>query len=299
MAKQPRTLAGRVVAITGGARGIGRATATAMRAEGMKVAIGDLDHGLAQRAAEEIGGGTAAFELNVTDRASFERFIDGVEEQLGPLDVLVNNAGIMPVGPFVEEDDASARRQIDINVHGVLYGMKIVLPRFLARGSGHVVNLASMAGKAGFPGAATYSGTKHFVVGVSEAVRQELRGTSVEISCVMPALVRTELTSGVTMEARAVKTVTPEEVAAEIVDALKAPRFDVYVPRSVGRITQATLLLPRRGREAIARALKADRVLTQIDAGARRAYELRAAQSEPGLEPGDQPKQLTETTQSS
>jgi hypothetical protein len=84
-------------------------------------------------------------------------------------------------------------------------------------------------------------------------------------------------------------------VAAGIVAALKAPRFDVFVPRSVGRITHATLLLPRRGREAVARALKADRVLTQVDAGARRAYEVRAAQSEPGLEPADAPKQLTET----
>jgi NADP-dependent 3-hydroxy acid dehydrogenase YdfG len=295
MARQPRNLVGRVAAVTGGARGIGRATARALVAEGMKVAIGDLDLPLAQEAAQEIGGGAVAFELNVTDRASFERFVDGVEEQLGPLDVLVNNAGIMPLGPFVDEDDATAKRQIDINVHGVLYGMKIALPRFLDRGRGHLVNLASMAGKAGLPGAATYCGTKHFVVGVSEAVRQELRDTPIEVSCVMPAIVRTELTSGVNVEARAVKPVEADDVAAEIVAALKAPRFDVYVPRSAGRIAQATLLLPRRGREAIARALKADQVLTRIDPAARRAYELRAAQSGPGLEPGEQPKQLTET----
>ena len=91
--------------------------------------------------------------------------------------MLVNNAGIMPLGQFVEEDDATARRMVDINVHGVIYGMKLALPRMQRRGSGHIVNLASQAGKGGFPGGATYCGTKHFVVGVSEAVRAELRDT--------------------------------------------------------------------------------------------------------------------------
>src|SRR5690242_3554873 len=106
MAKQPRSLAGRVVAITGAARGIGRATAVALAREGAVVAIGDLDLDLAQRAADEIGPRATAFGLDVTDRGSFEDFIAAVEERLGPVDVLVNNAGIMALGPFVEETDA-------------------------------------------------------------------------------------------------------------------------------------------------------------------------------------------------
>ena len=114
----------------------------------------------------------------------------------------------------------------------------------------------------------------------------------------MPAIVNTELTSGMT-ESRGVKKVEPEDVAAEIVDALKIPRFDVYVPRAVGRIGVAMNLLPRSGREAVARALKADQVLLRFDHNERRAYELRASNSEPGLEPGDQPAQLTETTNGS
>ena len=285
-----RPLSGKVVAITGGARGIGLATARACAARGMKVAIGDLDLAEAERAAESVPG-AIALPLDVTKRESFEAFLDDVDARLGPVDVLVNNAGIMPLGPFVDEDDASTTRMIDINVHGVLHGMKLVLPRFQARGTGHLVNVASTAGKAGFPGGATYCGTKHFVVGVSEAVRAELRGSSIEVSCVMPAVVNTELADGL-QQSRGVKKIEPEDVAAEIVSALEQPRFDVFVPRSIGPLSQVMSALPRRGREAVGRALRTDKVLAGADPNARRGYELRAAHSEPGLEPGDEVKQL-------
>src|SRR3954453_4841793 len=105
MAKERRSLSGKVVAITGGARGIGKATAAALVGKGCRVAIGDLDLELAEQAAGELGGGTVALQLDVTDRASFAGFLDEAERQLGPLDVLVNTAGIMPVTPIVEESD--------------------------------------------------------------------------------------------------------------------------------------------------------------------------------------------------
>jgi NADP-dependent 3-hydroxy acid dehydrogenase YdfG len=293
MAKQPRILAGQVAAITGAARGIGRATAEAFLAEGMKVAIGDLDLETAERTAAELGRGTIALPLNVTDRASVKAFIDAAEEQLGPVDVLVNNAGIMQIGrPIWEEDDATTQRMIDINVNGVMHGVKEVVPRMLERGRGHVVNIASTAGKGGFPGGGTYCGTKHYVVGLSEALRAELRDTGVEVSCVMPVVVKTELAAGL-QETRGVKHIEPRDVADEIVSALKEARFDVYVPRSVAAITRVMHVLPRGGREALSRALKADKVLAQVDEGRRRAYELRASRSEPGLEPGEAQKQLT------
>jgi NADP-dependent 3-hydroxy acid dehydrogenase YdfG len=276
MAKQPKNLSGKVAAITGGARGIGLATAKAMTAKGMRISIGDLDAELAEKAAEELGGGAIASELDVTDRESFERFVDETERSLGPLDVLVNNAGIMPVGPFLEESDETALRQIDINVHGVIYGMKIAIPRMLQRGSGHVVNLASAAGKGGFPGIATYCASKHAVVGVSEAVRGELRDTGVELSVIMPTFVNTELISGA-QKARFVKVPEPEDVADAIVDAIEHERFDVFVPRETAGINKFMQLLPRRGREAVARMLKADTVLTEIDEGERAAYEQRIA----------------------
>ena len=158
-------------------------------------------------------------------------FLDVIEERLGPLDVLVNNAGIMHLGPLVDEDDASTRRQVDINVHGVLHGIKEALPRMTARGSGHVVNMASTAGRGGFAGAATYSGTKHFVVGASEAVRFELRGSAVELSCILPVVVQTELAAGVS-KARFVDHLEPEDVAEAVVRTLRSPRFEVFVPRT-------------------------------------------------------------------
>jgi len=295
MAKQPRVLTGKVAAITGGARGIGKETARQFVQEGMRVAIGDLDLELAKQTAQELGPNVVAFPLNVTERSSFKAFLDDTEETLGPIDVLVNNAGIMQLGRFLEEDDATTQRQIDINVNGVLWGMKEVLPRFLARNTGHLVNIASTAGKAGFPGGATYCGTKHFVVGVSEAVRAEVRETPIEVSCVMPVVVKTELASGL-QPTRGVKHIEPGDVAAEIVRALKFPKFDVFVPREIQAITTAMNVLPRRGREAIGRALKADKVLDQRDDATRRAYELRASNSQPGLEPGAEAKQLTEST---
>jgi NAD(P)-dependent dehydrogenase (short-subunit alcohol dehydrogenase family) len=287
MAKQRRSLGGRVVAITGGARGIGKATATALVRKGCRVAIGDLDLELAEQTAAGLGGGTIALPLDVTDRASFERFLDETERQLGPLDVVINNAGIMPVTPFADETEDSVKRQIDINLHGVITGTQLAIGRMQPRGHGHIVNIASQAGKAGIPGIATYSGTKHAVVGLSEAVRQELRGSGVEVACVMPTVVNTELTSGVGQ--KWVKPVEAEDVANEIVDALEVPRFDVFVPRANGALYKVLTLLPRGAREGLGRLMKIDKLMFEVDHGARRAYEERAAASEPSADDAPAP----------
>jgi NAD(P)-dependent dehydrogenase (short-subunit alcohol dehydrogenase family) len=286
MAKTPRSLNGTVAAVTGGARGIGRATAAALARAGARVAIGDLDGELASREAAAIGRGAIGLPLDVTDTASFEAFLDGVEQQLGPLEVLVNNAGIMALAPFADEDEASAIRQVDINLHGVIRGSKLALRRFSTRGRGHLVNIASSAGKYGAPGGATYSATKHAVVGLSEAIRAETAELpGIEVSCVMPGVVRTELATGL-VETRGVKVVAPEDVAQAIVEALQVPRFDVFVPKEIGRVLWFTQLLPRRLREGMGKAMKADRVLAAADADARKSYELRAAQSDPQLPAG-------------
>jgi NAD(P)-dependent dehydrogenase (short-subunit alcohol dehydrogenase family) len=278
MAKERRSLSGKVVAITGGARGIGRATAAALVRRGCRVAIGDLHLEHAEETAKVLGGGTVALPLDVTDRDSFAAFLAEVERQLGPLDVLINNAGIMPVTKFVEEADDSIRRQIEINVYGVVTGTQLALERLLPRRAGHVVNLASSAGKAGVPGIVTYSGTKHAVVGFTEAVRAELRDSGIDFSYVMPVTVNTALTEGVS-DTRGVKKVEPEEVAEAIVEALETGRVDVYIPRSLKYTVAISGILPRRWREAVASFMGVDKIIAEVPESARRAYEERAAKS--------------------
>jgi NAD(P)-dependent dehydrogenase (short-subunit alcohol dehydrogenase family) len=294
MAKQPRPLVGRTAAITGAARGIGRATAQALLREGMKVAIGDLDLATAEQTARDLGPGALALPLNVTDRSSFASFLDETETQLGPIDVLINNAGIMAVGRFIDEDDLTAARQIDINLGGVILGMKLALERMIPRRRGHIVNISSQAGKFGAPGGATYSATKHAVVGLTEAVRGELRLMGIpeiDVSYVMPVVVNTELGSGL-VRARGIKNLEASDVADAIVEALQLGIVDVWVPKRTKSINRLGVVLPRRAAEGIARALKADRVLMGADAGIRRGYELRAANSRPGLEPDAAPAEL-------
>ncbi len=290
MAKAPRSLAGKVVAITGGARGIGRATAAALIAHGARVAIGDIEAPLAEQTAGELGGGTIGLPLDVTDRTSFEAFLNEVDEQLGPLDVLINNAGIMPIGPFIEESDATAKTMVDINLHGVIIGSKLALQRFLPRGRGHLVNIASAAGKAGFPSGATYCATKHAVVGLSEAIRAEVRDTEIGVSVVMPVVVHTELGSGLP-ETRGFKAVEAEDVANAIVDALQFDRYEVFVPKSTKTLFRLKAVVPARVMEAIALFLKGDQVLAQPDHVARAAYEARMAATIGGHEATEREKQ--------
>ena len=292
MAKAPRSLGGQVVAITGGARGIGRATAAALIAQGARVAIGDIEASLAERTAEELGSGTIGLPLDVTDRDSFDAFLQQVETRLGPLDILVNNAGIMPIGSFAEETDATAHRMVDINLHGVIYGSKLALARFIPRNRGHLVQIASVAGKMGFSGGATYCATKHAVVGLSESIRAEVRDTNIDISVVMPVVVNTELGSGLP-ETRSFKPVQPEDVADAIVEALQTGRFEVFVPRSIGSILRFNAVMPRKWVEAIGRMVKSDQVLAHPHLDRRAAYEARMVETiahaeEPSTEPAEE-----------
>jgi|1186.fasta_scaffold03680_2 NAD(P)-dependent dehydrogenase (short-subunit alcohol dehydrogenase family) len=279
--KQPRSLHGRVAVVTGGGRGIGRALCRALAREGAKLAVGDVDGAAAEEAAAELGG--LGLRVDVTDRPGFSAFLDEVEQRLGPIDVMVNNAGIMPITRLEDEDERSITRQLEINLHAVIHGTREAVRRMRPRSSGHIVNVASIAGRSGVSHLATYCATKHGVVGLSEAVRNELRGSGVEISVVMPGLVSTELTAG-TKPYRGFKLQTPEQVADAIVAALKAPRFDVYVPASLGPTTKVLALLPRRAQDAITRLVKSNEVIERADHAARAAYEARAAASAPAAE---------------
>ena len=141
-------LSGRTIAITGAARGIGHATARAAAAAGMRVAIGDLDGELSERAAAELAGEAVGLELDVRDRDAFAAFLDEVERRLGPIDVLVNNAGVLHLGEFAAEQPEQTERQIAINLTAVLHGSRLALDRFRPRDRGHLVNVASSASPA-------------------------------------------------------------------------------------------------------------------------------------------------------
>jgi NAD(P)-dependent dehydrogenase (short-subunit alcohol dehydrogenase family) len=268
------TLAGRVIAITGAARGIGLATATELIARGARVALGDIDGELAAQAAAKLGSSALGLQVDVTEEKSFAAFIEAVEDAWGSLDVLVNNAGIMPIGGFLDEAPDLARRALDINVSGALIGMKIALPGMVARGRGHVVNMASVAGRSPVPGGITYAATKAAVVSMTESARVEFAGTGVTFTCVMPSFTNTELIAG-TQGTRLVKNVEPEDVGRAIADAIRKPRPDVFVPGALGPIVRTQPLMGRWLRDKVNHLLRADRVFLEVDQVERAAYSQR------------------------
>ncbi|MCK9249510.1 MAG: SDR family oxidoreductase [Solirubrobacteraceae bacterium] len=273
----------RVVAITGAARGIGLATAKAVYATGAKVAIADIDEAGAKAAAASLGDRAFGTFVDVTDFDSFAAFIAATEDALGPVDVLDNNAGIMPIGPFLEETPETAERQLTINVLGVLNGMKAVLPGMLARGRGHIFNTASAAGKTPVPGGLTYAATKAAIVSATETARVEYRNRGIHFTCVMPSFTNTDLIAG-TNGTRFFKNAEPEDVAAAIVDAIENPRPDIYVPGTLKGMFTAQKFVGRGVRDALNRAIKADRTFLEIDRTARAGYENRIAAPEPAKE---------------
>ncbi|WP_025737125.1 SDR family oxidoreductase [Mycobacterium genavense] len=266
---------GKVIVITGGARGIGLATATALHNLGAKVAIGDVDEVKVKESGAALGLDVYG-KLDVTERNSFSEFLDTVERQLGPIDVLVNNAGIMPLGRVGDEPDSVTRRVLDINVFGVILGTKLAIERMVPRKRGHVINVASLAGETYVPGAATYCASKHAVVGFTDAARIEYRSTGVKFSLVMPTFVKTELIAG-TSGAKGIQNAEPSDVADAIVGLVGHPKPRARVTKMAGAIIASQKFLPRPVAEGISRLLGGEQVFTDdVDFEKRKAYESRA-----------------------
>ena len=259
--------------ITGAARGIGEATAELLAAEGATVALGDLDTAVVQADAERIGAGAVGAHLDVTSSDSWAEFLVAVGE-VGPIDVLVNNAGIMPLGSVLKEPESVARAIIDVNVHGIINGTKAVAPGMVDRGQGHIVNVASAVGRVAVADGATYSASKFAAVGFSEATRAELKPHGIDVSVVLPTIVRTELAAGVPT-ARGVGSASAEDVAEVIATAIRTAQPELWVPRWVHGMTKATGVLPRWLQGLIAGVVGADRVLADRDKTQRTAYEQR------------------------
>lgn len=262
------------VAITGAARGIGLATAKAFAALGARTVLGDLDHAAVVRAAAEVSSKAYAFQLDVASQGSFLAFLRRAKETVGPIDVLVNNAGVMPLGPFLEQDDRLDQATLNVNFWGVVHGTKLVLPEMVARGSGHIVNVASMMGKVPVPGAAVYTASKHAVVGFSAALRDELAGTGVTVATVLPSATRTELLTGVPV-GRGMPTASPEQVAAAIISTCSGRIAEFPVPRWLRLYEIIAALAPELLMRKFRHLLHHTRVLTSLDHQKRKQYEDR------------------------
>jgi len=272
------SVAEKVIAITGGARGIGLATATLLHGLGAKVAIGDID-----RSAVREAGSQLALELgrrlDVTDRRSFTDFLDTVEDRLGPVDVLVNNAGVIAVGSAVDEADTTTQRLLDVNIYGVILGTRLAAKRMLPRGHGHIINIASVGSVQPVEGIATYCATKHAVLAYTDTVRMENRGSGVHFSAILPTLTNTEMIAGVG-HARGFKNAEPDDVARAIAGVIAKPKARVFVPRSLGVAVATQRFMPRRVAEAMARASGKGRVFTSdVEVDKRTAYARRTGTS--------------------
>jgi short-subunit dehydrogenase len=269
---------GKTIAITGAARGIGYATAKALLDRGAQVVIGDRDVNALETAVAGLAsaGPVSGYPLDVTDKESFATFLDKARtDGGGQVDVLINNAGVMPIGPFLEHSDQTIRSAIEVNFYGVLNGCRLALPEMALRRSGHVVNIASVAGLVAVPGQALYAGTKFAVVGLTTALADEFAPHGVEVSCVMPTFTNTELIAG-THTSAAQKPVEPEDIAAAVVKVLNKPTTLVTVPGVLRFVGALTPVLSPRVRRWLSHKLGNDTVFLNFDTQARKSYERRA-----------------------
>jgi 3-oxoacyl-[acyl-carrier protein] reductase len=194
-------LTGRSAIVTGGARGIGRAIAERLVADGAAVLIGDIDKAAGDQAAAEIGRGAVSFPLDVTSESSWEKTVLAASERTGRVDILVNNAGIAGrSAPCWEITLEEWTQLLHIDLTGVFLGCKTVLPGMIANGYGRIVNIASIAGKEGNPNAVPYSAAKSGVLGLTKAVAKEVATKGVLVNAVTPAVIETEILQQVSEE---------------------------------------------------------------------------------------------------
>ena len=198
-------LAGKVALITGGARGIGEATARRFAAEGARVIIADILDDLGEALARTIGKTAAFVHLDVAKRSDWDAAVSATELRFGPISILVNNAGIAGEGAMLtDETDANYERIVGINQSSVFHGIRSVVPSMLRASGGSIVNVSSTAGLVGWPGLGAYSATKHAVVGLTKSAALELGRSGIRVNCIHPGVVDTALTSGVSGDVRGI-----------------------------------------------------------------------------------------------
>jgi short-subunit dehydrogenase len=260
-----------VAVVTGGARGIGRQIASDLLDAGYRVVIGDLDLKRTRATALELGEHCSALRLDVADRRLISKVVAEVESSVGPIALWVNNAGIMPTGYFTDHHLDVSAEVIEVNYLGVVQCTKIVLSLMIARGSGTILNIASATGAKPIAGAAVYSGSKAAIVGFSDALRREVRGTGVRICVVLPNLARTEMSAGISAPP-ALGSVSAEQVSAVALRAIQTGRFESFVPRRLGPIIRFSRLLPTGVQDWLDDRIGTDRIGLGGQPAARARY---------------------------
>jgi NADP-dependent 3-hydroxy acid dehydrogenase YdfG len=218
----------KVVLVTGASSGIGAGIARELGRAGAKLALGARRMDRLQALAGEIGGETMVGWLDVTDRADVAAFVDGVRRRFGRIDVIVNNAGVMPLSPLASLKVEEWDQMVDVNIKGVLHGIAAVLPEMTERGSGHIVNIASIGALHVVPTAAVYCATKFAVRAISEGLRQE--NDRIRVTCIHPGVVESELADTIT-----------DPVAAA---AMKEYRAIALQPDAIGRAVRFAIEQP-------------------------------------------------------
>ncbi len=240
------SLDGKVALITGASSGIGEATARLMAAEGAKLALVARRHDRLVKLAGEIekdGGEALPIEADVTDHGKVEAIVAQTAAQFGGLHILVNNAGVMLLGPVDGADVEEWRRMIDVNLLGLLYCTRESIPIMRDSGGGHIVNVASVAGRIANLGTGVYNMTKWGVVGFSEALRQEALHSNIRVTCVEPGFVDTELQGHNTNPAVVEATEKYRKETGEILEADDIARAIVFAVSEPDRVAVNEIMI--------------------------------------------------------
>lgn len=196
-----KNIEGKVVVITGASSGLGEATARHLSAQGASVVLGARRHERIQSLASELtrdGGKAIAITTDVTDREQVKRLVDAAVKTYGRVDVMINNAGLMPQSPLERLKIDEWDQMIDVNIKGVLYGIAAALPYMKQQKAGHIINVSSVAGHKVRAGGAVYAATKHAVLALSEGLRQEVKPYNIRTTVISPGAVATELPNTIT-----------------------------------------------------------------------------------------------------